>query len=122
MKSYFEIMKKNNLFKYMFAAVLAIGFTACENDDIEFPDFEKQTVYFPYQYPVRTLVMGDDEYDTSLDKQHKCQIKATFGGSYEGSNGSVQVAVENSLVNNLTFADGTPVKAMPESYYCDILR
>lgn len=117
MKSYFEIMKKNNLFKYMFAAVLAIGFTACENDDIEFPDFEKQTVYFPYQYPVRTLVMGDDEYDTSLDKQHKCQIKATFGGSYEGSNGSVQVAVENSLVNNLTFADGTPVKAMPESYY-----
>ena len=117
MKSYFEIMKKNNLFKYMFAAVLAIGFTACENDDIEFPDFEKQTVYFPYQYPVRTLVMGDDEYDTSLDKQHKCQIKATFGGSYEGSNGSVQVAVENSLVNNLTFADGTPIKAMPESYY-----
>lgn len=110
-------MKKNNIFNYMFAAVLALGFTACENDDIEFPDFEKQTVYFPYQYPVRTLVMCDDEYDTTLDKQHKCQIKATFGGSYNGSNGSVQVAVENSLVNNLTFADGTPIKAMPESYY-----
>ncbi|MBO5080961.1 MAG: DUF1735 domain-containing protein [Bacteroidaceae bacterium] len=101
----------------MSAAVLALGFTACENDDIEFPDYEKQPVYFAYQYPVRTLVMGDDEYDTTLDKQHKCQIKATFGGSYNGSNGSVQVAVENSLVNNLTFADGTPIKAMPESYY-----
>ena len=110
-------MKKNNLFKCMFAAVLAFGFTACENDDIEFPDFEKQTVYFPYQYPVRTLVMGDDEYDTTLDKQHKCQIKATFGGSYNGSDGSVQVAIENSLVNDLTFANGNPVKAMPESYY-----
>lgn len=110
-------MKKNNLLKCMFAAILAFGFTACENDDIEFPDFEKQTVYFPYQYPVRTLVMGDDEYDTTLDKQHKCQIKATFGGSYNGSDGSVQVAIENSLVNGLTFANGKPVKAMPESYY-----
>lgn len=110
-------MKMKKMFKYMSAAVLLLGFTGCENGDIEFPDYEKQTVYFPYQYPVRTLVMGDDEYDTTLDKQHKCQIKATFGGSYSGSNGSVQVAVENSLVNNLTFADGTPIKAMPESYY-----
>lgn len=91
--------------------------TSCENGDVDFPDYEEQTVYFPYQYPVRTLVMGDDEYDTSLDKQHKCLIKATFGGSYNGSKGSVQVAVDNSLVDRLTFADGTPVKAMPESYY-----
>ena len=65
-------MKKNNLFNYMFAAVLALGFTACENYDIEFPDYEKQNVYFPYQYPVRTLVMGDDEYDIILDMQDQC--------------------------------------------------
>lgn len=110
-------MKLNNIFKYMSAAVLALGFASCENGDNEFPDYEEQTVYFPYQYPVRTLVMGDDEYDTSLDKQHKCKIMATFGGSYNGSNGSVEVAVDNSLVNNLTFGDGTPIKAMPESYY-----
>lgn len=93
-------------------------FTSCESGDPEFDDFEGGTsVYFAYQYPVRTIVLGDDEYDTSLDKAHKCQIKATFGGSYHGSNGSVQIAVDNSLVNNLTFADGTPVKAMPENYY-----
>ena len=110
-------MKLNNIFKYMSAAVLALGFASCENGDNEFPDYDEQTVYFPYQYPVRTLVMGDDEYDTSLDKQHKCKIMATFGGSYNGSNGSVEVAVDNSLVNNLTFGDGTPIKAMPESYY-----
>ena len=112
-----RFMKLNNIFKYMSAAVLALGFASCENGDNEFPDYEEQTVYFPYQYPVRTLVMGDDEYDTSLDKQHKCKIMATFGGSYNGSNGSVEVAVDNSLVNNLTFGDGTPIKAMPESYY-----
>ena len=110
-------MKLNNIFKYMSAAVLALGFASCENGDKDFPDYEEQTVYFPYQYPVRTLVMGDDEYDTTLDKQHKCKIMATFGGSYKGSNGSVQVAVDNSLVNGLTFANGTPIKAMPESYY-----
>lgn len=112
-----RFMKLNNIFKYMSAAVLALGFASCENGDNEFPDYDEQTVYFPYQYPVRTLVMGDDEYDTTLDKQHKCKIMATFGGSYNGSNGSVEVAVDNSLVNNLTFGDGTPIKAMPESYY-----
>lgn len=110
-------MKINKFFKYMSATVLALSFASCENGDNDFPDYEEQPVYFPYQYPIRTLVMGDDEYDTTLDKEHKCQIKATFAGSYKGSNGSVQVAVDNSLVNGLTFADGTPVKAMPENYY-----
>ncbi|MCH5309390.1 MAG: DUF1735 domain-containing protein [Prevotella sp.] len=113
---------KHNIFKLIFGCLVGCGltaaFTSCENDDIQFDDFEGgTTVYFPYQYPVRTIVLGDDEYDTTLDKEHKCQIMATFGGSYNGSNGSVQVAVDESLVNNLTFADGTPVKAMPSSYY-----
>ncbi|MBR2102395.1 MAG: DUF1735 domain-containing protein [Prevotella sp.] len=114
------ITKKIKLF--LCAGLLGFGFaaslTSCENGDIEFPDYEGgTTVYFPYQYPVRTIVLGDDEYDTSLDKAHKCQIKATFGGSYNTSNGSVQVQVDPSLVQGLTFADGTPVKAMPDSYY-----
>lgn len=92
--------------------------TSCENGDAKFDDFEGgTTVYFPYQYPVRTIVLGDDEYDTTLDKEHKCMIMATFGGSYNGSNGTVQVAVDDNLTNNLTFADGTPVKAMPQNYY-----
>ncbi len=93
-------------------------FTSCKNGDNEFDDYEGgTTVYFAYQTPVRTIVLGDDEYDTTLDKAHKCQIMATFGGSYNGSDGSVQVAVDNTLVNKLTFADGTQVKAMPADYY-----
>lgn len=111
-------MKIKNIIKTMSLAFLAVGFASCENGDIEFPDYDKgTTVYFPYQYPVRTLALGDEEYDTSLDQAHKCQIKATFGGSRTGSNGTVQVEVDNSLVNDLTFADGTPVKAMPANYY-----
>ncbi len=110
-------MNKKILYAFTFL-LSGMAFTACENGDQEFDDFEGgTTVYFAYQTPVRTIVLGDDEYDTTLDKQHKCQIQATFGGSYNGSDGSVQIAVDNSLVNNLTFADGTPVKAMPESYY-----
>ena len=110
---------KSNILKFICGIGLACAFWSCENGDIDFPDYEEgTTVYFPYQYPVRTIVLGDDEYDTSLDKAHKCQIKATFGGSYNGSNGSVTVAVDNTLCDNLFFEDGvTPVKAMPERFY-----
>jgi hypothetical protein len=97
---------------------VTVATTSCKSGDKEFDDFEGgTTVYFAYQSPVRTIVLGDDEYDLTLDHAHKCQIQATFGGSYNGSGGSVQIAVDNSLVQNLTFADGTPVKAMPENYY-----
>ncbi len=113
-----KTMMIRNIFKFVCGAAILLGFTACKNGDRSFDDFEGgTTVYFPYQYPVRTIVLGDDEYDTSLDQAHKCQIKATFGGSYNGSNGTVQVAVDNSLVEGLTFEDGTPVKAMPDNYY-----
>lgn len=110
---------KSNILKFICGIGLACAFWSCENGDIDFPDYEEgTTVYFPYQYPVRTIVLGDDEYDTSLDKAHKCQIKATFGGSYNGSNGSVTVAVADTLCDNLFFEDGvTPVMAMPERFY-----
>jgi hypothetical protein len=115
-------MNKKNISRFIFACLvgsaLGASLTGCKNGDASFDDFEGgTTVYFPYQYPVRTIVLGDDDYDTSLDKAHQCQIKATFGGSYNGTNGSVTVAVDPTLVNNLTFEDGTPVKAMPDSYY-----
>ncbi len=111
-------MKIRNIFSIVCGAALVLGFTSCKNGDRSFDDYEGGTsVYFPYQYPVRTIALGDEEYDTSLDQAHKCQIKATFGGSYNGSKGTVQVAVDNSLVDNLTFEDGTPVKAMPDNYY-----
>jgi hypothetical protein len=109
---------KRNILKLICGIGLFCALWSCKNGDIEFPDYEEgTTVYFAYQYPVRTIVLGDDEYDTSLDQAHKCQIKATFGGSYSGSNGSVQVMVDNSLVDGLTFEDGTLVKAMPANYY-----
>ena len=53
------------------AAVAAAGvFSSCENGENEFPDFEDGvSVYFAKQYPVRTLVMGDDTYSRHLARQ-----------------------------------------------------
>ena len=44
----------------------AVATTSCENGDRDFDDFEGgTTVYFPYQYPVRTILLGDGvEYST----------------------------------------------------------
>ena len=110
---------KRNIIKFIFGIALVGALWSCKSGDPTFPDYEGgTTVYFPYQYPVRTIVLGDDEYDLTLDHAHKCQIKATFGGSYNGSDGSIQVAVDESLCDNLFFEDGvTPVKPMPSSYY-----
>jgi len=113
---------KHHILNFFCAGLVGCGLsaalTACENGDQTFDDYEGgTTAYFATQYPVRTLVMGDDDYDTSLDKAHKFQIQATFGGSYNGSNGTVQISIDESLCQNLTFNDGTPVKAMPANYY-----
>ena len=111
---------KRNIVKVICGIGLVCGLWSCESGDQSFPDYEGgTTVYFAYQYPVRTLVLGDnEEYDQTLDNAHKCKILATFGGSYNGSNGSVTVAVDEKLCDNLFFEDGvTPVKAMPSRFY-----
>jgi len=46
----------NKKISYMLSMLLAgVLFTSCKNGDAEFPDYEGgTTVYFAYQYPVRT--------------------------------------------------------------------
>jgi hypothetical protein len=110
-------MKK---FIYIILIVLAV-FAACVNQDWEFPDFDYTTVYFPYQSPVRTLVLGKDYvFDNSLDNEHKCLIMATMGGVYENKKDiTIDVVVDNSLCENLKFESttGNDVIAMPSNYY-----
>ena len=102
---------------------LSLTLASCYNTEQEFPDYEGgTTAYFAYQFPVRTLVLGNDIYDNTLDNQHKCQIWATMGGAYGGRNAYVEIAVDESLCNNLWFVDDggnpfTPVLPMPSSYY-----
>ena len=111
--------------KYIYGAVLgALALTSVScNQDHEFPDFEGgTTAYFAYQDPVRTLVLGNDIYDNSLDNAHKCQIWATMGGAYKGRNAVADIVVDESLCDNLWFIDAggnpsTPVFPMPKNYY-----
>ena len=103
--------------------VLSLTLASCYNSDREFPDFEGgTTAYFAYQYPVRTLVLGNDIYDNSLDNEHKCRIWSTMGGAYGGRDASVDIVVDESLCDNLYFTDeggnaAAPVLPMPTAYY-----
>lgn len=104
---------------YIFSLISLMFFSACENQDWSFPDYGKTTVYFSYQYPVRTIVLGNDEtFDNTVDNQHKCIIKATMGGVYNnGTNRTVDISVVNSLCDNLKFENGGNVVPIPSDYY-----
>ena len=97
--------------------------TSCYNADKEFPDYEGgTTAYFAYQNPVRTLILGNDIYDNTLDNEHKCRIWATMGGAYSGRNAVVNIVVDEKLCDNLYFTDeggnpDEPVRPMPTAYY-----
>lgn len=115
------IMKFRNIFRILSAGVVLASLASCHNSEQIFPDYEGGvTAYFAYQYPVRTIVLGESEtFDTSLDNQKKCIIYGTMGGAYKGKDIVLDIVVDNSLVENLYFdAEGTkPVKAMPSEYY-----
>lgn len=112
-------MKKMRKFISIFALSTLAFLSSCENSDWSFDDFDYTTVYFAYQYPVRTLVLGnDEEFDNSIDNQHKCIIKATMGGVYENeTDRSVDITVTNSLCDDLYFSTGEKVQPMPSNYY-----
>lgn len=102
---------------------LTLTYTSCYNADREFPDFEGgTTAYFAYQTPVRSLVLGNDIYDNSLDNMHRCRIWATMGGAYGGRDAVAQIAIVDTLCNNLYFADaggnaGNKVLPLPKTHY-----
>lgn len=106
---------KNILYIFL---VLAAASISCENEDWEFPDYDYQTVYFANQYPVRTITLGEDIYDTSLDNEWKCMIMATTGGVYETkANVTIDIEVDNAMCAGFEFPNGNDILAMPDSYY-----
>ena len=78
------------------------------DDEIVFPDYEGGTkAYFAYQNPIRTLVLGTDIYDNTLDG---------------GRDAVIDVIIDESLCDNLWFIDKNgnvtkPVLPMPHAYY-----
>jgi hypothetical protein len=112
--------------KYIYGVALgalSLTLAACYNADKDFPDYEGGTkAYFANQNPIRTLVLGTDIYDNTLDNAHKCQIWSTMGGAYGGRDAVIDVIIDESLCENLYFLDDggyerAKVAPLPHDYY-----
>lgn len=105
--------------KYFLLSLMALTLVACSNEEQEFPDFDYSTVYFAYQYPVRTLTLGETLYNNELDNAHKVKLMATWGGGYTNKKDVViDVEVDSVLCRNLYFKNNNAkVQVMPASYY-----
>lgn len=109
-------MNTNKIFAGLLIAAAAL--VSC-NKPVTYPDYDYKTVYFASQFPIRTIVLGEDlNIDNTLDNERKVSIKATMGGVRENRNEVViGVRVDETLCNNLYFDATNPVVPMPASYF-----
>jgi hypothetical protein len=104
--------------KILSILILVTGLIACENQEISFPDFNYTAAYFPYQYPVRTLVLGEYIFPNENDNNHKFEIAAAFGGTYENTiERTVSFQLAPELCNNAKWPNGNPILPLPSTYY-----
>lgn len=104
---------------YIFPALL-LSLASCHNQEWHFDDYGTRSVYFAYQYPVRTITLGEDpSTDNTLDNEHKCKIMATTGGGYTNPNDiTIGFEIDETLCENLKFkGSGKDIRIMPENYY-----
>lgn len=109
-------MKKVFIYAILVMGVLA----ACENQSLEYSDYKLQAVYFPVQLPLRTLSLGEDRIDNTLDKQFKFDIGVSIGGMYTNNKDwTVDYVVDNTLTDKV-FTNTTPslpIQPLPTAYY-----
>lgn len=106
--------------KIYLTSMMLLALASCHNGDWHFDDYGTRSVYFAYQYPVRTITLGEDpSTDNTLDNQHKCKIMATTGGGYTNPDDiTVYFEVDETLCDNIVFTGtSNPVQAMPQNYY-----
>jgi len=115
-------MKFNLIVKSLVLSVLVAVLWGCGNFEQDFPDYEYSTIYFPYQYPLRTLILGDDEQvDTSNDNNLQFSIGVNIGGMYENDRDrKVDYVIDESLLRNVYIMNGedeVKVRPLPHEYY-----
>jgi len=105
--------------KILIILSVCMGLIACKNQMKEFPDFDYTSGYFPYQYPVRTLVLGDYIYDNTNDNYHKFLISAAMGGVYSNTQTrEFDIALAPELCNKVLFSSSKDtIRLMPPAYY-----
>ena len=97
-------MKMNNRIIYGAMAAAAVMLGACENAEQDFPDFKYNATYFPYQYPSRVLILGEDEQvdSTAPDNRGEFKIGCTMAGVYANDRSrEVEYVIDESLAENL---------------------
>lgn len=99
--------------------IIIVTLTSCTNQEMVYDNYEFQSVYFAYQFPVRTITLGEDVFDTSLDNAKKCRIMGTLGGVYSNDKDvTIDVEVANTLTSGLLFNPaGDDILPMPSNYY-----
>lgn len=92
---------------------------SCTSQDIEFDDYAFQGVYFPYQTPLRTLILGDEVIgDNTIDREHAFSIGASIGGMYANTqNREISIELASELALNITDDDGNQLEILPSNYY-----
>ncbi len=105
--------------KYIYIILAFVALSSCDNYEIEHPNFDNTAGYFPYQFPVRTLILGDYIYDNSNDNAHKFLISVAMGGVYENTKDrKFSIKVDESLGNNVLFnPGGDTIHVLPRDYY-----
>ncbi len=98
----------------------AFSLMACENQENEFDDFGSTSVYFPFQTPARTLILG--EYDLGFndnDNNGRFEIGVTMSGVYKNEiNRKVYFELAPELIDpTLLGVADVNVKILPSSYY-----
>jgi hypothetical protein len=102
--------------------LLPVIFVACTNHERFFPDYTTQAVYFPIQFPIRTLVMGESRYDNSIDLEHAFNFGISIGGLYQNStNWTVNYVIDPTLVTNVVGKSSknetSQLKVLPREWY-----
>lgn len=105
--------------RIVFLILSLISLIACQNQDLEYENYDYSTAFFPYQYPVRTLVLGNYIYNNTNDNNHKFLISAAIGGLYSNnSDRTVNFVLDESLCKNALFENtNDTVRLMPSNYY-----
>ena len=106
---------KKRLFTVATAVLVLAG---CHNFNTDFPDYKYTTGYFPYQFPVRTIILGNDTYPNENDNAGRFVISAAMGGVYQNKvDRVINIKLDESLCNGVAFSNGDAIKPLPKSYY-----
>ena len=104
---------------FIIGLIVPAMMASCHNDPVSYRDFKYNAVYFPLQYPIRTLILGDSRSDNSLDKTLAFHIGVSIGGEYQNKKPwTVSYQLDNSLVpDGMTTTDGDTLHILPPKYY-----